>query len=529
MGDKVEQDTTEEEPAVVAGRPIVAEPSPSTRMLNPLISYPIDAIDPGADDARDEGEERMRLLRPILRMGARGENATLLDYGSEESLGGYIASAPATRVAVLDSMLKTDAHQKPAIRLIAPSTRLLSPEVADRLSEEDRVRCIPVRGNNRVAVLNWPSKYLPKPKLTIDFSKRLTGSGEAHIQLTREDGSTIELNAFSGSGARHRVFLEGLDARLLDRLFAVGKIDDVGAMLTPQLPGELPASIMHEIADFWQRHLRCHVIASVCAPDESTRPLAFSSIKARREGRERSKVVVRCKLHGSSVACACGLWGLPSISQRMPSERFVDSEVDFTLSMCGRSLKPGPDGKPGLCPLHGQRTPSVPLLPSICCYDTVAQFGCSHTTACKSRKSGMWSPNMCLNGVNVVHAQVLIAGAIRCVDKTQDLLGKRPSEEISQECEKVAGQLKGKLGEVDRQRAVSGISHSSTDLLKLDMQAHDMLSSGKVHQHERPSTKEVVLACEQEDGKPSVLSGEQAEVVKTHLGLFRPPQRRRYS
>jgi len=124
---------------------------------------------------------------------------------------------------------------------------------------------------------------------------------------------------------------------------------------------------------------------------------------------------------------------------------------------------------------------------------------------------------------------VLIAGAIRCVDKTQDLLGKRPSEEISQECEKVAGQLKGKLGEVDRQRAVSGISHSSTDLLKLDMQAHDMLSSGKVYQHERPSTKEVVLACEQEDGKPSVLSGEQAEVVKTHLGLFRPPQRRRYS
>lgn len=527
MEDTVEGDTTEEA-GCLAGRPVVAEPSPLTRMLNPLIAYPVEAIDPNADDGRDEGDERLRLLRPILRMGARGDNANLLDYGSDESLGAYIAGTPTARAAVLDGILKADATQRPAIRLIAPTTRLLSPEVADRLSEEDRVRCVPVRGNNRVAVLNWPSKYLPKPKVTLDFPKRITGSGEAHVQITRE-GTTLELNAFSGSGSRNRVILENLDGRLIDRLFATGTTDELGATLTPQLPGELPASIMHDVADFWQRHLRCHVIASVCAPDEATRPLAFSSIKARREGRDRSKAVLRCKLHASSVACACGLWGLPSISQRMPTERFVDSEVDLTLSMCGRPLKPNADGSPGLCSLHGQRTPSISLLPSICCYETTAQLGCSHTTACKGRKSGMWSPDMRIKGVNVLHAQVLIAGAMRCVEKTQDLLGKRPAEEISQECERVAGQLKGKLGEVDRRRAVAGIDHSSADLLKLDMQAHDMLASGKVYQHERPSSKDVVLACEQDDGKPSVLCGEEAKIAQTHLGLFRPPQRRRYN
>ena len=61
-----------------------------------------------------------------------------------------------------------------------------------------------------------------------------------------------------------------------------------------------------------------------------------------------------------------------------------------------------------------------------------------------------------------------------------------------------------------------------------DLRAHDLLAQGGVRQHERPSTKKLVLARIKPDGSAAVLKeGEGAELNQTHLGLFPPPLKTR--
>lgn len=519
------------------GHPVLVTTLPY-RMLNPLIAYPYTAIDPAGDDRRDEGEERLRLLRPVLRILGRA-NEGLCNPDGDGSLTSMLTPNKTQQAGVHIALFKADSPWKPRVCLVAPTARLMPPEIADTLDEEQRVKCIPVRGETRVAYPNFPASGLPAAKLTLDFPKDKVGTGGAHVELVRRPSHRLRASVFASNGAR--VSLEGeVPKQLLDRLFGPPAEDVTAAELYPELQGELPSGVMHSVADFWQRQLRCHVIASVCAPEGATRPLAFEKMVVRHEGAQTKRVVLRCKLHPSSMECACGLWHKPPMHVRKPGERFASSEVDLSLSMCGRAL-----AQDGLCPLHRNATPNVPQLAGICCADTQAHLNCSHFTEQKRRHSGLWNPDLRLDGLDKLHARVLLASALRCATRTEPMLGKRPREDIEQTCERVSQQMRFKLEEVGRLRSeemrkaaleegpeLKKALPSDVELCKLDMKAHDLLVAGNVRRHVRPTTKEVVLQVQhgkdkkdKKDGNdaPSILCGDDAIVARTHAGLFPPP------
>jgi hypothetical protein len=108
------------------------------------------------------------------------------------------------------------------------------------------------------------------------------------------------------------------------------------------------------------------------------------------------------------------------------------------------------------------------------------------------------------------------------------MLGKRPAAEVLEACGPECANARLKLDTVTRRRAESDDVLSDELLVALDMKAHDLLTQGGVRQHERPSTKRLVLARAQPDGSMAVLKeGEGAQLNETHLGLFPPPLKTR--
>lgn len=493
--------------------------------LNPLLAYPLACIDPSGTGKLDEGEARLRLLRPALRMAGRSCTG-LCDADADASFAALIAGSNAQRAAVHAAVFKADAAGKPRVALAAPTAKAVMPSTADAFPEDLRVQCVPILGDESVAVLHYPAAHLPAPKLTLDFSRRLAGA-DVHVCFKRgKAAGEMSASIFTSSGGRKTLALSGIDLKVLDRLFApMDGAADADSGLMPTLPGELPVEAMGVIADFWQRQMRCHVVAAACAPADATRPLAFERIVARREGSKAAptRATIRATLHPSSVKCACALHGLASMPARFPSERFVDSSVELTLAMCGRAL-----GSSGVCPLHGNATPTVSAVPGVCCAGTTATLGCSHVNSKKRRRSGLFIPDLVLEGANLLHAQTLLSGAMQCTDKLEPMLGKKPREAIERACDPSLAWLDRSLDELERRRAVFD-KRSASDMLALDILAVDALRAKDVRRHVRPSTKQEILVRERCDGAPQQLSGPEGALCEAHMGLFRPVVKTRRS
>jgi hypothetical protein len=357
------------------------------------------------------------------------------------------------------------------------------------------------------------------------------------MQLKRgKEPETLSLVTFADDGSRHEVTLTGVKAIVIDRMLAPLTVNEV-VRPAPQLPGELPIDIQTAVADFWQHQMRGHVVATVCAPEDATRPLAFESIKVTREGYNRpERLVLRSTLHGSSIRCACKLHKLKPMSERFPSERFESSEVDMTLTMCGRKRPRSESGSYGDCPLHGSSTPNVGMLPGICCHDTVATLGCTHFVAAGKhkrvrRKSGMWIPDMALDGLDLLHAQALLSAASSASSRLEKRLGKVDAAEIERVCDEEEQVLERNVDEITRKRVAEGSVRTDADMITLDMHAVDALRSGKYRRHVRPTTREEVLAKDLPEGGVAVCTkleadkgkGPPLELAETHIGLFPPP------
>jgi len=491
---------------------------------NPLLAYPRALIDPGGEATRDEGEARLPHVRAALYQLQR-EHAGLCAPAGACSL--VAALTPATRLhgAAHAALFQAEASWKPRVCLVAPTAHTFAPDEADAMREEERVQCIPIADDPHgcVAFPNWPRP--PPKRVVVHFDARRIGIGAAAtVQFERTGYEQVTMRVTSSTGER-RALRGAVAHAVVEKLFAASWATVLATpKLMPSLPGELPHMLMDEVADFWQRHVRAHVVASVCAPDDATRPLAFASMRARLEGQQHKRAVVRCTLHRSSAPCACELWKLKSMHKRMPTERWVGSEVELSLSMCGRKL--GESTR--LCPLHGAATPDVPQLPTICCHGTVASLQCSHQTQNRRTHAGLLQTDMRLTGMNVRHAQVLIASCMRCADAVAPLLGKAPPEKVVEACDQVCREARRKLDQVTRDRAVSGTVVHEDEMQERDMLAHDLLVEGGVRQYERPSTRELVLAKMGEDGSAAVLNaGDGAELAETHLGLFPPPLKTR--
>lgn len=486
-------------------------------MFNPQLAYTLEQLDPSSVATRAEGELRHQPLRAALRMLAR-EHPRLLEAQADDGLAAALTPAPALQSVVHDALLNSAASWKPRVCLHAPTARVFEPELADAMADLQRVQCVPIKNSDRVAFPQWP---LPLPRrVLVEFPRRRLGVGEAWLQLERVDEDRVVLTAVSTSNQRTRIS-GTVGAVLLERLFTplFPSLED--STIVPTAPGELPGELLYAIADFWQREMRAHVVAAVCAPDDATRPFALESVRVRREG-ERRRATVRCVAHRSSLSCACALHKRAPIERLMPSEKFVGSSVEFTLQMCGRPL----DRSSGFCPLHGSATPDVPLVRDVCCHGTVASMRCVHRTESKARHDGLVVHDLHLRGIDVTHAQVLVAAATRSVDTTTGLLGKRSRAEIEAAWEPDGNDLRLAAAELARLRATAGHVHTMAELEALDCLATDLLTEGGVRQHVRPTSQERALLRIDEAERQVILGAETgAALVEKHYGLFPPPPR----
>lgn len=486
----------------------------------------------------------MALLRTAFRM-AECEIPGFTAIGSETSLLGLLTSSTELQRDVHGSLFNPNSLAQPKIRLLAPRTKTFSPEVSDQLPESLRARCIPLKGTDRVCALEWPDQQqqqqLPEPKLLVDFR---IDERDAFLSITRGQApESLILVAFSDVGKRRKLTITGIMSTVVDHLLKPFEISDMDEELATSLPsrrGELPAALQSSVADFWQNCMRCHVVATVCAPDDATRPLAFESIVALEPTTAGRKLTLEGTVHPSSMSCACKLHNLSSVQDRFPSESFDGSKrVTLLLSMCGRK-RSRLGALFGECPVHGRNTPDVDMFPGICCHGTVAQLGCYHGISGNPKekrrfKCGLFVHDMNLKRLDLLHAQALLATASAVASNLAPFVGEGGSTvEVRKICTKAERKIDRVIDEIDRKRAISSTNPtdptSSTNLLNLDMAAVDALRAGKYRRHVCCDGSEV-LACDGPDGSCTKCTkaefvhglGPPLELAQTHLHLFAPP------
>ena len=502
-----------------------------------LLAYPLHAIDV-LDDGRDEGEERLKRARAVLHAIAAADDniKTLLRSEAADSLAAMLCPAGnvSVRVATQESFMMPKGERKAVVRLVAPTGRVMSSSTCDLLPDKQRAcQCVAVQEDDSVYVLGWPVERLPAPRVRIELDRTLCGgSAQAHSQATltlvRYGACGVNVDVVTSTGkatTAHKA--RNLDQRLVDRLFEPFAPLEHAMQLLPRAVGDLPASIAVQIAAYFQTHLRMHVISAVLAPESCSRPMAFRKITCKMEGPTgRQSPVIRALLHSSAATCLCPMHKRQRVEDRIANrgERFLGSNANFTMTMCGQSLwRPNKDG-PGECRVHGQNTPQVGALPHICCFGTSVSMGCTHRTANRTSRSGTYVSNMPLNAPNLMHARILLAGAARCVTKTEPLIAARAKPgEIAATCARVQETMAGKLEEVEQMRAeMPDDEHFSTAaMIRNDELATELLRDGGVRQH-LPAEGDPVLVLER-DGRTLRLSGNATTLQKTHLHLFPRP------
>ena len=219
--------------------------------LCPAIAYPHHVIDPALDDpTRDDGERLLRKLRPMWRSVARGDNAYLLDPDATGSIAQLVAGDATGKAKIIPALIESaEDVAKPMIRLVAPSTGLLHPEVMDEtMTTEERSATIPLQGDRRCAVIGdmWPVEMRPQPKIVIVFKKEdfdTSARHNAEMEITHV-GTKVEVAIHSFSGSRKRLTATVADVRMLERAFDPADMAlTVDREMIPQLPNDLPASL----------------------------------------------------------------------------------------------------------------------------------------------------------------------------------------------------------------------------------------------------------------------------------------------
>lgn len=497
--------------------------------MNPLLAYPHHLMDT-LNDGRDE-PERMKPVRAVLHLLKANGSPNLLELSGEGSLASVLGATDDAKVtAAINSLMKgamTDAATVLIrVRLVAPSTEVLTATEADMLDEtQRRTCCVAVRDEDSTALLDMPLEVREPPRVVVEFDKSFFAHARhATVTLKRVGVCGVDLSCVGATGRRLACRARDLDERLLDRLYAVYPADPTPYLMLPKIVGDLPASLAGQVARFWQDQMRCHVVTAVLAPKGASRPLAIQAVTARKEG-QRQVATVRALIHATSTACMCALHKLVPVEKRPQhiGERFVSSKAEMVLSMCGHKLEFRDKNKPGWCPHHRENTPHVPQLAHICCGSTSASLSCTHRTAAPSsaRKSGLWHRNMHMNKATLLHARILIAACMRCNSKAATLVGPGNEQKMKEMCEELHEQVEKKLNECDELRAREEEyedTYSRVELLKNDGAAVDLLQTGGVYSCHADDGS--FILARQREGRHTPLKGPLVGLAATHGHLF---------
>ena len=287
-------------------------------MLNQQLAYPAATIEPFTDVTRDEGEPRLGLLRELF--------ATASEEATEEC-------------GELYSALFCEATRPKICLCCVGSVRCTPQGVRDVVGDEaaSAVRRVAIKGTNSVAVFS-PAITL-RTRETSFLAVELSGASLRISRVGEHDVCILGLGAIDVE-----VEFDRSKAGTLSRLFEPPLTTSLENSLLPKKPEDVPGDIMSDVADFWTRIIRAHVVVAVCAPNNAAWPLAFDNMRVYTspDAKKDTQLELYATLHAASVTCACALHGLP------PPAAEQDSEVELCLRMCGRRRAVRADHKPFL-------------------------------------------------------------------------------------------------------------------------------------------------------------------------------------
>ena len=407
--------------------------------LFPHVAQTMSTIDPvtalRVAMSRNEGQRRLKLLRPVLR---------LCGLATPETLGAMLLTPSAANNARIETMLQNllsgksfddTAWNCPKACLQSVRYRRITSTEADALDPEMRAECVPIaytgdlavpfkkeQGGARQCSHEQEALPPPPPTLVVEVSH---GSSKhmivAIMLITRgHSGHAEEDEDACASTAdvdcRFEVTVHSADkpsrvtrcmksvptagAVLLDRLFAdlpaadpPAPEDDTDLGLFARqartkdgtvATGEsarwyMPDELAELVASILQDHFRLHVLLNAaCDPSVTCRPVAlqtptlsFVKMNANMPGRDVNRAELCTFLHPSSGGCICKAHDLSVDQSARPH-----AGVRVVISVCGCALCP----RTGLCPIHPVVTPPTTdeFIGQFCMINPKVKVICTH-------------------------------------------------------------------------------------------------------------------------------------------------------
>ena len=174
----------------------------------------------------------------------------------------------------------------------------------------------------------------------------------------------------------------------------------------------------------------------------------------------------------------------------------------------------------GECPLHNSMG-AVNEIPGICCYETMCQVSCGHFTSKRECKQGLSIRSIPLDEVNLLHAQLLVASAIRSTKAINPMLGKRKEPDIVKECQKQSEILDHSLESIKRLKLFRSKKYSEEELASMDRETSKLLRLGQTFQRYLKSKREtVVVTPNPKTGGMSSVGSDYEHLVHFHKWMF---------
>lgn len=502
-----------------------------------MLAYPERFVDPGRSVRdRDDGEVMLSRLRTCWNcLEENAQQKTSLSIS--KCILGSLASKPEYVLLVKESLMKPNACLKPRVCLFAPSTIYIPTRVMDlhQTNEERERYMVAIKGSTESAVLKTAPNLLPKPMVLLYFNMdrfksrvpemRQNCTVEIYRSLDESTNrSVITVDVCSFMGSKKQFVIKTPDETTLDHIFDSKFLRDSNEhAILPSLPCHVPFQMQERFALFWKERMRANVLVAACQPptDTSERTLCFSSIILKETGVQlgAKRVALIGTLHNSSSECICASHRLKPMQERFPHQKFTGSSVSFKISMCGNQLyKASADMAHATCQSCKQATPCIPSIPDICCSETSIEVCCGHYSVKKEFKPGLSIRSIPMDDDTLLHAQTILAAAIRCSESVSPMIGKRPLEDIAVECELQSNKLNNALEGLEEPKKRK-LDESS--MVKLDRKALKYLRASNVKQVWKRSQRQNVLAkVDPESGCTSALKEEDAGLNDHHKWMF---------
>lgn len=485
-------------------------------MLNPSISHSLAAVDPGLDTRRDEGEERLALLRPLLRLFARSvDSAALVDRESDGSFGALLAGRRSAALGgpLLDGLLKAGAA-RPRACLVSPTVKLIDTLEADRLSEDERVRCIAITGEPKLAVRGEAAQTA---SVIVTFDKGVAGGardGRLEVQLV--SATSVKVSTVSASGQRKIMGSGEIPAVVVARAFEPAP---VSALPPAPRQNELPEYLKLGLVDFLERKVRLQVLCTAAMPAPASRPVVLDRAYLRPLNKSYAQqLAIRATLHPSSSSCVCAAHGL-----RFDSP----GEVEITLGTCGRSLQQASGGRL-CCPLHQDAANAQGearfAIDKYCTEKTEVAVTCIHRNN-QGVSKGVQVNSVPLTDADRAELGTLLVAMEEFEARTAPFSKKGAVDvaEIARLERLLAAKLAKRLEAVERQQLCRECPETQNPraLLQRDMAAVDLLRGGGVFRHSVRSGPNAGRLYLKRRAEQQPLKPHEAALAETHVHLFR--------